>query len=256
MDKAKLRGLDIVSGLVFVLFALFGFFETFQMPMTETYGGVSNVWYVSPALFPLFVNSGILILGAGLVLFAVREGGAAYLKASYAEFLTRKFTGIADQHQKFAALLVFFCGQIYVFMPTIDFYLSMVLFITVFISAFYFEDMRLLRRMSVLYLGITAFVLVLRLTGGVAYLEEEVFEYAADLFVLVFLLFTTAFLIVYCKGDPENKRKSRTVLLIAYLAPLVLILLFKFILLIPMPHEGGFIEMMSELSYQLRSPSE
>lgn len=256
MDKAKLRGLDIVSGLVFVLFALFGFFETFQMPMTETYGGVSNVWYVSPALFPLFVNSGILILGVGLVLFAVREGGAAYLKASYVEFLRRKFTHVADRHQKFAALLVFFCGQIYVFMPTIDFYLSMVLFITVFISAFYFEDMRLLRRMSFLYLGISAFILVLRLTDSIAYLEEEVLEYAADLLVFVFLLLTTAFLIVYCKADAEKKRKSRTVLITAYLSPFVLILLFKFVLLIPMPHEGGFIELMSELSYQLRSQSQ
>lgn len=252
MDKTKLRGLDIISGLVFVLFALFGFVETFQMPMTETYGGVSNVWYVSPALFPLIVNSGILILGAGLVLFAIREGGVAYLRASYAEIIASKFTGIADQHQKFAVILLFFCGQIYVFMPSIDFYLSMVLFILTFVSAFYFEDMRLLRRMGFMYLGITACILALQLTDSIAYLDEN-FEYAVDLFVLLFLLITSGFLVAYCKGDAERKRKSRTVIITAYLSPFLLIVLFKFLLLIPMPHEGGFIDLMSDVSYSLKS---
>ena len=252
MDKTKLRGLDIISGLVFVLFAIFGFAETFQMPMTETYGGVSNVWYVSPALFPLFVNSGILILGAGLVLFAIREGGGTYLKSSYAEFIASKFSGIADRYQKFAAIMIILCGQIYVFMPTIDFYLSMVLFIMIFVSAFYFEDMRLLRRMGFLYLGMSAFILVLQLTDSIAYLDEN-FEYAADFFVLLFLFFTTGFLVVYCKGDAEKKRKSRTVIITAYLSPFLLIVLFKFLLLIPMPHEGVFIDLMSDVSYSLKS---
>jgi hypothetical protein len=29
--------------------------------------------------------------------------------------------------------------------------------------------------------------------------------------------------------------------------------MFKFLLLIPMPHEGGFIDLMSDVSYSLKS---
>ena len=34
------------------------------MPMKDTWGGVQNVWFVSPALFPLFVGAMIMLLGA------------------------------------------------------------------------------------------------------------------------------------------------------------------------------------------------
>jgi hypothetical protein len=137
-------------------------------------------------------------------------------------------------------------------MPIVDFYLSMVLFILVFVSAFYFEDMRLLRRMSFLYLGITAFLLALQLTDSIASLDEAL-EYAVDLLVLLFLLFTTGFLVAYCKSDTEKKRKSKTVIITAYLSPFLLVVMFKFLLLIPMPHEGGFIDLMSDVSYSLKS---
>ena len=43
MDKNKLRALDFLFGLFFVSFSVWGFIETFKMPMKETYGGVSNV---------------------------------------------------------------------------------------------------------------------------------------------------------------------------------------------------------------------
>ena len=55
-DKAGLRKADFwTSILLFALgVAMIGGATTF--PMKDSYGGVQNVWYVSPALFPLLVE--------------------------------------------------------------------------------------------------------------------------------------------------------------------------------------------------------
>ncbi|MFA6508100.1 MAG: hypothetical protein WCT14_18500 [Treponemataceae bacterium] len=221
------------------------------MPMTETYGGVANVWYVSPALFPLIVNGGILILGGGLLFFAIKQGGFAYIKTAVLESAKKKFTGLSEKNQKFAIIMLFLSGLTYVFIPNIDFYLTMALFILVFISAFYFEDMGLLRKIGFSYLGITSVLLVLKITGLMTYLNK-LFDYTTDVFVLIFLFIMTGVLVVYCKGDAEKKKKSRRVIITSYLSPFLLIVFFKFLLLIPMPKEGGIIDLMNLVSYSLK----
>jgi hypothetical protein len=45
------------------------------MPMKDSWGGVQNVWYVSPALFPLFVGGVIMLLGALLTRTALKVAG-------------------------------------------------------------------------------------------------------------------------------------------------------------------------------------
>ena len=53
LEKEKLRKADIFSGLAIFLFGLFMVLMASEMPMKDSWGGVQNVWYVSPALFPL-----------------------------------------------------------------------------------------------------------------------------------------------------------------------------------------------------------
>jgi len=55
LEKEQLRKADIFSGLAIFLFGLFIVLMASEMPMKDSWGGVQNVWYVSPALFPLFV---------------------------------------------------------------------------------------------------------------------------------------------------------------------------------------------------------
>jgi uncharacterized membrane protein len=43
--------------------------------MKDSWGGVQNVWYVSPALFPLLVGSMIMLLGALLTRTALKRIG-------------------------------------------------------------------------------------------------------------------------------------------------------------------------------------
>ena len=61
MDKDKLRKADIFSGSLIILLGLFIISQAVQMPMKDSWGGVQNVWFVSPALFPLLVG-GMLVL--------------------------------------------------------------------------------------------------------------------------------------------------------------------------------------------------
>ena len=75
MDKEKLRKADIFSGGVIMLFGVWIISQAIQMPMKDSWGGVQNVWYVSPALFPLFVGAMITLLGALLVRKALQTVG-------------------------------------------------------------------------------------------------------------------------------------------------------------------------------------
>jgi len=64
MDKEKLRKADFFSGIIILLFGAWIVIQAFKMPMKDSWGGVQNVWFVSPALFPLFVGFVIMLLGA------------------------------------------------------------------------------------------------------------------------------------------------------------------------------------------------
>ncbi len=80
MEKEKLRKADIFSGGIIFLFGLWIVSQALKMPMKDSWGGVQNVWFVSPALFPLFVGAMIMLLGALLIRIAFREVGSKELK--------------------------------------------------------------------------------------------------------------------------------------------------------------------------------
>jgi hypothetical protein len=56
MEKEKLRKADIFSGSIICLVGLWIIGQALKMPMKDSWGGVQNVWFVSPAIFPLFVG--------------------------------------------------------------------------------------------------------------------------------------------------------------------------------------------------------
>ena len=80
MEKDKLRKADIFSGSIISLFGLWIISQAVKMPMKDSWGGVQNVWFVSPALFPLFVGAMIMLLGALLVRTALKEVGLKGLR--------------------------------------------------------------------------------------------------------------------------------------------------------------------------------
>ena len=53
LEKENLRKADVYSGAIICLFGLWIILQALKMPMKDSWGGVQNVWYVSPGIFPL-----------------------------------------------------------------------------------------------------------------------------------------------------------------------------------------------------------
>jgi hypothetical protein len=89
MEKSTLRKADVISGIIIFLFGVWIVSMAFKMPMKDSYGGVMNVWYVSPAIFPLFVGAMIMLLGASLTRTALRIVAFKELKGVLGWFASR-----------------------------------------------------------------------------------------------------------------------------------------------------------------------
>jgi hypothetical protein len=75
MNKIKTRKADFIASLLLVAFGIFVISESLKMPLKASYGGVESHWYVSPALFPLFVGAMVVIMGGFLMGIAIKDGG-------------------------------------------------------------------------------------------------------------------------------------------------------------------------------------
>ena len=75
LEKDKLRKADVYSGIVIFLFGAWIVWQASKMPMKDSWGGVQNVWFVSPALFPLFIGGMIMLLGLLLSRTALKAIG-------------------------------------------------------------------------------------------------------------------------------------------------------------------------------------
>ena len=149
MDKEKLRKTDIFSGAVICVFGLWIMSQALQMPMKDSWGGVQNVWYVSPAIFPLFVRFVIMILGALLCRTALKLVGLKAFQQTVRWLLSRELLNFFNSipNLRFYTIVVLFLSFVYLMIPRVDFFLSAFLFLTVFISSFYFDDALLLKKL-------------------------------------------------------------------------------------------------------------
>lgn len=76
LNRQTMPAADLLSGIGLAGFALFVLIRAAQMPMSGTYGGVDNSWYVSPAAFPLVIGALLLFAAIGLLVRGVLKGGA------------------------------------------------------------------------------------------------------------------------------------------------------------------------------------
>jgi hypothetical protein len=250
MDKDKLRKADIFSGGIILLFGLWIVSQALQMPMKDSYGGVQNVWYVSPALLPLFVGAMIALLGGLLIRTALKTVGLRGLKetlgwltgSDLARFL------VTPALFRFYAMLVLFFSFVFLQIPRIDFFLSAVLFLVVFITMFYFDDDTLLKKFLAVYLAGTLLLLGFFAFGGAAPLET-VLPYAGDWLTLIFIIVYGLYAWTLIRGIPEQRKKYRTALILAVAAPFTIGPIFKYFLLVPMPKEGMVVALLDAIRY-------
>lgn len=345
MDKDTLRKSDFKTGSLLIVFCLWFLSVTFLfMPFKETYGGVDNVWYVSPWIFPAIVLTLLLILSIILTINAAIENGMRDLIV-FPEGQRSKFrltglgyilvTGLAialtaglwyliisieDKIQSsleeakwlsdptkvqifewsdpiavisvscvsllLAAILcllaislarhsnvagerssvpkevsestislliisTLFCMLIYVFVPRVDFFVSILLFLSVFTAVFYVGDPRLSKVALGGFLGIsvlTAFVFV----TGLAAKINAVIDFGTDFIILIATITLMLWIWLLLSGNTEARARYRTSLLVSWVTPLILVPAFRFGLLVPLPHEGGVIEFMHLLRYAIQ----
>ncbi len=247
METKKLRQADFVTAIVLMAFSAWVLYQSFSMPMRDTYGGVKNVWYVSPALLPLIVGVGILLLSIVLLVHSVRTGGAADLFVSL-----RSGTGtISEANVRFLAILLALVSFVYLFIPRVDFVLAITIFLSYFVPAFYFDTLSDLKRLSIVYIGIVLLFVLLFVTGIAGRLNST-FEFSTDVIALVCIVGFNVFVRKSAGKDPGRVRVFRLSLLVTVITPLFLTPIFRFLLFVRLPHEGGIVQLLQLIWYSVR----
>lgn len=250
MDKDKLRKADIFSGAAIFLFGLWIISQALKMPMKGSWGGVQNVWFVSPALFPLFVGAVIALLGGVLIRTALKAVGVSELVR------VLRWLGSTDLVQflktapvmRFYAVAVLFFSFVYLNIPRIDFFLCSVLFLVAFISMFYFDNDVLLKKLLIFYLAATV-VFIMYFSLGFSSALESTLPYSGDWLTLVFIFSYCTFTWRLTRDNPMLRKKYRTSLILAVAAPFLIGPIFKYLLLVPMPTEGLVVVVMDAVRY-------
>ena len=239
LKNETLRKADAFSGAVVFLFGLWIVSQAFQMPMKDSWGGVMNVWYVSPALLPLSIGIVLTFLGLMLCRIALKEIGFAEFKSTVHWLLSRhlgRFLAL-DTTIRFYAIALLFLTLVFLNLARIDFFLSAVLFLFAFITMFYFYDDGLMKKFLVFYLaGELGFIIYFAL--GLSTLVDEVVPYGTDWLALCFLAGYVLYVWTLVRRTPDLRKRYRLGLIVGLLAPFLIGPIFKYFLLVPMPKEG------------------
>jgi hypothetical protein len=250
MDKDKLRKADIYSGASICLFGLWIVLQALKMPMKDSWGGVQNVWYVSPAIFPLFVGCMIMLLGALLCRTALKTVGFKVFRETVRWLLSKSLWQFLNSipNLRFYTIAVLFLSFVYLAIPRIDFFLSAFLFLTVFITSFYFDDAVILKKLFFFYLA-GIMVLILYFALGLNDPLSKVVPFPVDILTICFIVSYSIYAWLLIRSNPMLQKKYRTAMIVAVVSPLVVGMIFKYFLLVPMPSEGLVVAITDYLWY-------
>ncbi len=239
MGKDKLRKADIYSGAVIFLFGLWIILQALKMPMKDSWGGVQNVWYVSPAIFPLIVGCIIMLLGALLCRTALKMVGFKAFGETVRWLLSKTLLQFLNTipNLRFYTIVVLFLSFVYLMIPRIDFFLSAVLFLVVFTTSFYFNDAELLKKLFFFYLAGSS-VLILYFALGLNDPLGRIVPFPADILTTCFIASYSFYAWKLIRRNPMLRKKYRTAMIVAFVSPFFVGLIFKYFLLVPMPFEG------------------
>ncbi len=250
LTSEKLRKADIFSGIIISLFGLWVISQAAKMPMKDSWGGVQNVWFVSPALFPLFVGGVIVLLGIGLTVHALKVVGFAGLTQTLRWLASREVMLFlrSDGMLRFHAIVILLFSFVFLTIPRIDFFIGSVLFLSAFISMFYLDDLMLLVNMLRVYLA-GIIVLVLWFVTGVPAALEDRLPYASDWLALIVVLGFCVYVFRLIRSDRRLRKKYRIGMILSVAAPFTIGSIFKYFLLVPMPTEGLIVVVMDAIRY-------
>ena len=250
MDKDKMRKADIYSGAAICLFGLWIILQALKMPMKDSWGGVQNVWYVSPAIFPLFVGSMVMLLGALLCRTALKMVGFKTFGKTVRWLLSKALLQFLNSipNLRFYTIVVLFLSFVFLTIPRIDFFISAVLFLVVFITSFYFDDAMLLKKLFFFYLA-GIIVLILYFVFGLNDPLGRIVPFPADILTICFIVSYSVYAWKLIRRNPMLRKKYRTAMIIAFVSPFIVGTIFKYFLLVLMPSEGLVVAVMDYFWY-------
>jgi hypothetical protein len=198
----------------------------------------------------LFVGTMIALLGALLIRIALKTVGRQGLLDTLHWLGSSELMHFLRSPAlfRFYAMVVLFFSFVFLNIPRIDFFLGAVLFLIVFITMFYFNDDALLKKMLYFYLAGTATFLAFFSLGLSETLEASL-PYPGDWLTLVFIIVYCIYVWSLIRNVPPLRKKYRTALILAVVAPFTIGPIFKYFLLVPMPKEGMVVAVLDAIWY-------
>lgn len=248
MEEKKLRQYDFITAVGLILFSVWELLQAFKMPMKESYGGVQSEWYVSPALLPLVIGGGFILLGTVLLINSIKAGGAA----SFMEAVKKRGKIKLNEPTRRVITVVFaLVSFIYLLIPNVDFFLSIALFLFYIATAFYPDNDDFRRRIT-LQFTIGMGVLLMLIVTGLDDILKGILTYNLDILALLFFIYLNFFSRIKGNKFGIPRKLIRQVTLVSLIVPLILCPLFRYFLLVPLPVEGGIIKLMNLVYYAVR----
>lgn len=266
MDIKELRKADLITSIIITAFGIFVIVMATRMPMSASHGGVKSIWYVAPALFPLFIGSVLTFLGTILFVIAVRAGALRNLFDAQKENLKEK----TEKNIRVWITACTFGFLVYVYIPNFDFSLCLMVFLFALIGAFYPENNRVMHGVFIYFLAFSIFLGILTFTGIINQLESinnipddtpflteligqvssgdtsnvsnyfgaVATAYIGDIVLIIgFVLFIT-YAYYLAKKNEIKKSIMHTVLIISIVFPLIICPIFRYPLRTNLPLEG------------------
>lgn len=234
-----LRRADMKTALVLMIVSAFAIIESLSFPLTGNYAGVQNVWYVSPALFPIIISCLLFLCGAALLIKSI-----IFIKKNS---LTATAKESAASWWRFYILVSLIAGQVYGFIPLIDFALSSFIFLFVFIFAFYSDSATFQKRIFAIWTVVCFLLALVTFSTNLTDEIRSLFDWAA----LVFIACMVIVLYRWAKKS-EQLKVWRVSWKTALIVTLVVCPVFRLGMLVPLPTEGIVINPMVDIKYVVR----
>lgn len=250
LEHQTLRKADILSGSAILILGLFIISQAFQMPMKDSWGGVQNVWFVSPALFPLFIGGMLSLLGLVLICIALKSVGVSGFVSTMQFIAREQFRAFLRNpaNIRFYAIVFNLFGFVFLMVPHIDFFLAAIFFLLALFFMFYLSEHQQLVSIFLFTIAAQLILAVVLLTPVKAWLAA-ISEFSGDWYLLLTLVALIFFTRRITPQQPEFMRKFRMSLIVAFVAPTLIGIIFKYFLLVPMPFEGLVVQLLDSIWY-------
>ncbi len=246
-DLQALRRDDFWTSLLLLALGISMLVTAGGYPMVESFAGVQNAWYLSPALLPLLIAGALVLFALVLLANSVRSGGAR----SALVHLGSARRGVSETTVRLLAVVAFIAGYVYGLLPQVDFYLATAVFLLAFVAAFHLDRAWLMKINLAVFATLCATLGVLG-SRGMSRGRVDPTGIAVDGAVAAVLVLLVVVAFSRHGGDAALRRRAWTTVAVAVVTPLLLGLAFRYALLVPLPTEGAVAEAFEQLRQLLR----